>query len=120
MNAAPEHRHPESTLAVVLRYGTTVSYVVIAAGIAAALVLPRLGTASASTSGAEAAHVPGLGEFIARVGIGLLILIPTLRVLLMMIFFVRQRDYQFAGVAAVVLLIILCGFVLGLSVPSAG
>jgi uncharacterized membrane protein len=51
---------------------------------------------------------------IATLGIALFILLPTLRVLLMLLVFLRERDYRFSAVAALVLAIILLGFALGL------
>ena len=51
---------------------------------------------------------------IATVGIALFILLPTLRVLLMLLVFLRERDYRFTAVAALVLAIILLGFALGM------
>ena len=56
---------------------------------------------------------------IAKVGIALFILLPTLRVLLMLLFFFRERDYRLAIIAALVLTIILLGFILGIRTMSA-
>ena len=47
-------------------------------------------------------------------GIGLLILLPILRVIIMLIVFAKERDYKFAVTAAVVLLILFAGFAVGL------
>jgi len=41
-------------------------------------------------------------------------LLPILRVILMLTIFVKERAYQFAGAAAVVLLTILAGFAIGI------
>ena len=51
---------------------------------------------------------------IATIGIALFILLPALRVLLMLLVFLRQRDYRFTAVAALVLAIILLGFAIGI------
>jgi uncharacterized membrane protein len=85
-------RHPqlERVLAAVLQYGTWLATAVIAAGLA--MTRTRIATA----------------------GIALLILLPVLRVALMLIVFVRQRDYRLGAVAALVLLLIGLGFTLGI------
>src|SRR3546814_20358434 len=60
-------------------------------------------------------HRAGLsGIDIITAGIVLLILLPAFRVALMLIAFLRDRDYRFAVIAALVLIIIFAGFVLGL------
>jgi uncharacterized membrane protein len=46
-------------------------------------------------------------------GIGLLILLPILRVIIMLIVFAKERDYKFAVAATVVLLILFAGFAVG-------
>lgn len=51
---------------------------------------------------------------IATIGIALFILLPTLRVLLMLLVFLRERDYRFTAIAALVLAIILLGFAVGM------
>ena len=48
------------------------------------------------------------------VGIGLFILLPITRVILMLALFVGVRQYKFAGVAVLVLTIIFASFVIGL------
>ncbi|HMJ62328.1 MAG TPA: DUF1634 domain-containing protein [Bryobacteraceae bacterium] len=50
----------------------------------------------------------------ATIGIALFILLPTLRVLLMLLVFLRERDYRFTAIAALVLAIILLGFAVGM------
>jgi uncharacterized membrane protein len=47
-------------------------------------------------------------------GIALFILLPIVRVILMLTIYLRDRDYQFAVVAAVVLLVIFAGCAVGL------
>ena len=46
-------------------------------------------------------------------GIGLFILLPITRVILMVALFVGTREYKFAGIAAFVLAIIFASFVIG-------
>jgi uncharacterized membrane protein len=57
---------------------------------------------------------PQLSLHIVEAGIAVFILLPVLRVILMLIVFVRQRDYRYTAIAANVLLIILLGFALGM------
>ena len=51
---------------------------------------------------------------IATLGIALFILLPSVRVLLMLIVFLRARDYRFTAIAALVLAIIVLGFAVGM------
>jgi uncharacterized membrane protein len=53
------------------------------------------------------------GLRIATAGIAIFILLPVARVASMAIFFWWARDYRFAAIAALVMAIIACGFVLG-------
>ena len=52
---------------------------------------------------------------ITTAGIALLIALPLLRVLLMLIVFIRERDLRFSAIAMLVLAIILLGSVLGVA-----
>jgi uncharacterized membrane protein len=54
-----------------------------------------------------------IGTRIITAGILLLIVLPVLRVFLMLIVFVRERDFRFGAIAMLVLAIILLGSVLG-------
>lgn len=96
-------RHPglERLLARVLHRGTWLATGVIALGLALAL-LGWPGALSALT-----------GTRIVAAGIALFILLPVLRVLLMLIVFVRDGDYRFGAIAALVLAIIALGAALG-------
>jgi uncharacterized membrane protein len=85
----------EELLARVLRYGTWLASAAIGLGFALALMDSN-------------PHMR-----IATVGIVLFILLPVLRVLLMLLFFIRDRDFRFAALAALVLAIILTGILLG-------
>ena len=90
----------ESLLAGVLNVGTWLASVVIVAG----LVLSLFHEPTPSPTGTQ----------VVTAGIGLFILLPILRVILMLIIFVKERDYKLAATAAVVLLIIFAGFAIGI------
>jgi Protein of unknown function (DUF1634) len=53
------------------------------------------------------------GSRIITAGIGLFILLPIARIILMLALFVRIREYKFAGIAAFVLAIIFASLVIG-------
>ena len=90
----------ESLLAGVLNVGTWLASIVIAAGLLLSLFYQR----KPFPTGAQ----------IVTAGIGLFILLPILRVILMLTIFVKERDYKLAAAAAVVLLIIFAGFAIGI------
>lgn len=90
--------HLEQLLARLLNAGTWIASGVIAIG----LVL----------SFDHGSLLP-TGTQIVRAGIALFILLPILRVGVMAIVFLRERDYRFATIAAAVLIIILIGFAIG-------
>jgi uncharacterized membrane protein len=69
----------------------------IGLGFALALIDSRVGTRNL-------AILPNLR--IASMGIVLFILLPSLRVLLMLLVFIRERDFRFAAAAGLVLVII--------------
>jgi uncharacterized membrane protein len=50
----------------------------------------------------------------AKVGVALFIVLPAARVALMLLIFLRERDYAFSLISALVLTIIAAGFLLGL------
>jgi uncharacterized membrane protein len=85
----------ETQLGRLLHYGTLAAAAVVAAGLAIAFA-----------SGA-------LGMPVATAGIALFILLPVLRVGVMLIFFLRARDYRYGAIAALVLFIILISFFIG-------
>jgi hypothetical protein len=87
-------------LATVLHRGTWIGSSVIAVGLA----LPMVG-------GSETLSAM-MGTWIITAGILLLIVLPVLRVLLMLIVFVRERDFRFGAIAMLVLAITLLGSVL--------
>ena len=90
----------ESLLAGALNVGTWLASIVIAAGLLLSLFHQR----TPFPTGAQ----------VVTAGIGLFILLPILRVILMLTIFVKERDYKFAAAAAVVLLIIFAGFAIGI------
>ena len=88
-------------LAKVLLRGTWLGCCVIALGMA----LPLAGGSGASFAMTCTEITTG--------GIGLLIALPILRVVLMLIAFIRARDLRFSAIAMLVLAIILLGSLLG-------
>jgi uncharacterized membrane protein len=90
----------ESLLAGVLNVGTWLASVVIAVGLVLSLFYQRK-------------PFP-YGAYPVTAGIGLFILLPILRVILMLTIFLKERDYKFAAAAAVVLLFIFAGFAIGI------
>jgi hypothetical protein len=56
---------------------------------------------------------------VVTAGIALLIVLPVLRVFLMLVVFVRERDFRFSAIAMLVLAIILLGSVLDVVSSSA-
>ncbi len=95
----------ERMLARLLNYGTWFSSVVIALGLALALVEGYLGP---SALGGPS------GTTIVTAGIALLIMLPVLRLALMLVVFLRERDYIFGIITAAVLTIIAFGTALGI------
>jgi uncharacterized membrane protein len=85
----------ENLLGRLLHYGTLAASGIIAIGLALSVASRPL----------------GIG--IATAGIGLFILLPALRVAVMLIFFLRARDYRYGAIAALVLLIISISFFVG-------
>jgi hypothetical protein len=98
-------RRPEldELLAKVLLQGTWIGSSIIALGLA----LPMTGWSGASSA--------TIGTEITTAGIALLIALPVLRVLLMLIVFIRKRDLRFSAIAMLVLAVILLGSVLGVA-----
>ena len=105
MNASlPKISRLEQLLAGLLDYGSLIASTVIGLGFVLALIGSRFGTH-------DLANVPNM--HIATTGIVLFILLPTLRVLLMLVVYIRDRDHRLAITAAVVLTLILLGFFMG-------
>lgn len=100
----------ELRLAGVLRHGTWLASAVIALGLALAMLGWRPG-----------AHEPALlsSMHLVAAGVAGFILLPVLRVVLMLIDFVRARDHRLVAITALVLTIILAAFALGMYLPPA-
>lgn len=107
MNRAMPRCAPlERLLAGTLHYGTWLASAAIGLGLALALIDSRF----------SAAKLTILRDMrIATVGIALLILLPVVRVIVMLIVYLRQRDYHLSAIALLVLTIILLGFAVGLA-----
>ena len=90
----------ESLLARLLNVGTWVASIVIAGGLALSWLNQRT-------------PLPVATQLVTA-GIALFILLPILRVILMFTIYLRDRDYQFAVAAAVVLLILFAGCAIGI------
>jgi len=99
----------ESLLADVLLYGSCVASATIGLGLSLAWIDSRFGTHNL-------AIFPSIS--IVTVGIALFILLPVLRVALMLAVFLRERDYRFGIIAALVLTIIFLGCVVGARTTS--
>ena len=101
--SAGQARHPvlERSLARLLRRGTWLATGIIAAGVVPPLI------------GWPASPPATIGPRIVTTGIALFIALPVLRVLLMSIVFVRERDYRFGAIALLVLTIIALSGLLG-------
>jgi uncharacterized membrane protein len=87
----------ESVLARALALGTWLISTVIGAGLLLSFF---------------SAGIP-YGSRLVMAGIGLFILLPITRVILMVALFIGIREYKFAGIAAFVLAIIFASFVIG-------
>jgi uncharacterized membrane protein len=90
---------PELLLAGLLRYGTWLASGVTGLGLAMSL------------AGVE-------GTYVVAAGVALFIALPVLRVLVMLGAFIVNQDYRLVIVAAVVLMTILAGLVIGLSLSN--
>ena len=99
----------EELLSALLRNGSWLASAVIALGLALALIDSRFGTRNL-------AILPNMR--IAAMGILIFILLPTLRVLLMLLFFIRERDFRLAVTAGLVLAIVFLGGLLGFRAAS--
>jgi len=96
----------ECLLAGTLSYGTLMASAVVCAGLGLAMIGARLG----------APRLAILRDMrIATTGIALFILLPVARVIVMVIAYLRQRDYRLSAIALLVLTVILLGFAVGLA-----
>jgi uncharacterized membrane protein len=102
--------HLERLLAGALHYGSWLASITIALGFALAWIDSLTGTHNLAIP-------PSMR--VATMGIGLFILLPSVRVFLMLIVFLRERDYRFSVIAAIVLAILVLGFVIGIRTTAA-
>ncbi len=96
----------ERSLATMLHLGTWVGSCIVAVGWAAAAI-------------AEPPWLRTVAVAIELAGIGLFVLLPVLRVLLMVVVFIREHDYRFGAIAALVLTIIVIGAAWGVYMADA-
>jgi uncharacterized membrane protein len=103
--------HPllERLLAMVLQYGTWLASAAIGLGLAVALIDSHSGL-----------HTVGFQSStrIISLGVLLFILLPVFRVFLMLLVFLKERDYRFSVIAGLVLLILALGFIVGMRVSA--
>jgi hypothetical protein len=105
-HATPRPAQLEWLLAGMLHLGTWLASAAIGLGLALALLDSRF----------SAPKLAILRDVrVATVGIALFILLPVVRVIVMLIVYLRQRDYLFSVIALLVLTIILLGFAVGLA-----
>lgn len=90
----------DRVIAGLLWYGTWLASALIAAGMA----LDFLPQALAGLRGLE----------LVQAGVALFILLPVARVALMLAIFLRERDYAYTAISALVLLVIAAGVMSGL------
>lgn len=92
-------------LAGLLWYGTWIATAVIAAG----MTLEGLDYIDVAVA------PPGLSGYgVMKAGVALFILLPVARVALMLLIFLRHRDYAYTAISALVLAIIAAGVFIGL------
>lgn len=91
-------------IAALLWYGTWFACALIAGGMVLGMGQPAAGSV---------AHVFS-GHQVVKAGVAFLILLPVARVVLMLMMFLRERDYAYAVIAAIVLAIIAAGVVIRL------
>lgn len=105
-HASPRPGQLELLLADTLHLGTWLASAAIGLGLALALLDSRF----------SAPKLAILRDMrIATIGIALLILLPVVRVIVMLMVYLRHRDYRFSAIALLVLTIILLGFAVGLA-----
>lgn len=96
--------HRDQIIAGLLWYGTWIASAIIAVGMLLGAQAPL-----------EDSLVLGLSGYdVVKVGVALFILLPIARVALMLIIFLRERDYVYTAISALVLTIIATGVMIGL------
>jgi uncharacterized membrane protein len=94
----------ETLLARQLYFGTWLASIIVAVG---------LGLTFFNGSAGEQVSKAQTGMQVVLAGIALFILLPVLRLVVMLIVFLRERNYRFGLITAVVLIIIALGVLLG-------
>ncbi len=94
----------EKIIAALLWHGTLLACIVIAAG----MILGGLQTLGLV---ANLAHI---GYKLVTIGVVIFVLLPITRVVLMLLMFLRSRNYVYAAISALVLGIIGIGLLIGL------
>jgi hypothetical protein len=102
-------RRLEESLAGLLRYGSWLASAAIGLGFALAFCDVRFGTRNL-------AILPNMR--VAEIGIVLFILLPTLRVLLMLLAFIHEGDFRLAATACLVFATIVLAIFLGFRAAS--
>lgn len=103
MNLMENHFEPrDQIIAALLWYGTWFASALIAAGIPLTAFKPLFFSMAISLS----------GDALVKAGIAVFILLPVARVALMLTIFLRERDYIYAVIAAIVLAIIAAGMMI--------
>ena len=103
---AMDNERRTGAVAGLLRYGTWLASAVVAVGVALEVLRQIPGTHAAAA---------GSGLGLIEAGVTIFILLPIARVCLMLGMFLRDRDYLYAALSALVLAIIGLGIALGLS-----
>lgn len=94
-------KHREQIIAALLWYGTWCACALIAGGMILGISADSFGL--------------GLNGYqLVKAGVALFILLPVARVVLMLVIFLRERDYAYTLISALVLSIIAAGVVIGL------
>ncbi len=96
--------HLESSLATLLQHGAGLTSGIIGLGLLAEFAEKWF------VKEGPQSHI---GVRVVTLGVGLLILLPVLRLALMLLVFLRQRDYRLGMVTALVLLVIALSFAIG-------
>lgn len=118
----------ETVISAILRGGVAISITIVAIGIAISFVhhrdyfssRPALGKLidpraeyTASLSSVIKGAREGRGQSIVMIGILVLIATPVVRVATSIILFAVERDFLYAGITSVVLLLLLMSFAIG-------
>jgi uncharacterized membrane protein len=92
----------DQLIAALLRYGTWFASALIAAGVLLTAIEPSQASLALPLHGHDA----------VTAGVAAFILLPVARVVLMLAIFLRDRDYAYTAIAALVLTIIAAGVLL--------